>query len=134
MKALRKSAAFYIAPISSVCSLDLYSIALLLTFIVTCKFMCSTSVFKIESQFYLIFNKVITLFNFKLRGANLSLGTGIHLYSIFIPRSLIYTLSNSISFDSFFIVLNLVKYLLSSSVSSIFSSTPLKISLSTFTH
>ena len=121
MKALRKSAAFYIAPISSVCSLDLNSIALLLTFILTCNFICSTSVLRIESQFY-------------LRGANLCLGTGILLCSILIPRSLTYTLSNSISFDSLLIVSNSVKYLLSSSVSSIFSSTPLKISLSAFTY
>ena len=70
------------APISRVLSLVLNSTALLLVFILTCNFMCSTSVFNIESQFY---------FN----GANLCLGTGTRLCSTLFPRSLTCILSNS---------------------------------------
>ena len=115
INAFIKSAPFYIAPTSSV-NLDvLISTALLLVFIRTCSFICSTSVLRMLSQFY-------------LRGVNLWRGTGILLYSFLTPRSVILILSNSISL-SFFLVCTVSKRISSSrsaSSSSMFSSIPAK--------
>jgi DNA polymerase III delta prime subunit len=84
-------------------------------FILTCNFMCSTKVFKMESQF---------CFN----GANRCLGTGIRLCSIFTLKSLTYILSNSISLLSLLTVSNYKSSFCSSLSSSMFSSTPAKSS------
>jgi len=113
INALIKSAPFYIAPTSSV-NLDvLISTALLLVFIRTCSFMCSTSVLSMLSQFC-------------FRGVNLWRGTGILLYSFLTPRSVILILSNSISLSFFFVytVSKRINSSRSASSSSMFSSTP----------
>jgi hypothetical protein len=101
------------APTSSV-NLDvLISTALLLVFMRTCSFMCSTRVLRILSQFY-------------LRGVNLWRGTGILLYSFLTPRSVILILSNSISLSFFFVytVSKCINSSRSASSSSMFSSIP----------
>ena len=73
--------------------------------------MCSTRVFRMESQLF-------------LRGANLFLGTGILLCSYLIYKSFNAILSNSISFPSLLIVSNLLRASCSFASSSICSSTP----------
>ena len=94
--------------------ITLSSTARRLVFILTCSFMCSTSVFSTLSQFY-------------LRGVYLWRGTGILLYSFFTPRSVIFILSNSISAVSLVCtVSNFMSSLLSASSSSMPSSTPAK--------
>jgi hypothetical protein len=115
IKALMKSAPFYMAPTSSVAFDVLISTALLLVFMRTCSFMCSTRVLSMLSQFY-------------LRGVNLCRGTGILLYSFLTPKSVILILSNSISLSPFFVytVSKRISSSLSWSSSSMFSSTPAK--------